>query len=140
MAESPALRRPPEPHEKIFIDDPAAACVLDFANAVYAVLLRCLVQAFGRQGERAAVMQRQYLDVAMALMHVVARAATALVTLPASPSHPGEPLLIGAAERVLMHERLQEIRDGARAAVLAAPSLHGIEAEIDILLAKLPEP
>ncbi|MGI4959523.1 MAG: ferritin-like domain-containing protein, partial [Janthinobacterium lividum] len=48
VADSPVLRQPPEPEGKVFIDHPDAAALLDFACATYGLLLRCLVQCFGR--------------------------------------------------------------------------------------------
>lgn len=35
VARNPAMRPPPSPEDRVFIDDPAAARVLDFANAQY---------------------------------------------------------------------------------------------------------
>jgi hypothetical protein len=150
VAESPVMRRPPEPDGKVFIDTPATARVLDFGNALYAVTLRCLVQAFGRQGEHASRLQRQYLDAALALMHQVSRVAMALVRMPASAGHPGlraglsftmlrsvEPFLVGPAERRLMEERLREIRDGAALPIRMAPELDGIDAALDEILERL---
>ena len=48
VADSPVLRQPPEPKGKVFVDHPVAAPLLDFACATYGLLLRCLVQCFGR--------------------------------------------------------------------------------------------
>lgn len=150
VAESPVMRRPPEPQGKIFVDHPAAARVLDFGNALYAVTLRCLVQAFGRQGEHAGRIQGRYLAAALSLMHQLARVAAALVRMPASPEHSGvmagltftmlrsvEPFLSGSSERHLMQERLREIREGAALAVQMAPQLAGIEAALDEILERL---
>jgi hypothetical protein len=58
VADSPVLRQPPEPKGKIFVDHPAAAALLDFACATYGLLLRCLVQCFGRAGDDAERSQR----------------------------------------------------------------------------------
>jgi hypothetical protein len=143
-AESPVMRRPPEPDGKIFIDAPDAAMVLDLGNALYNLLLRCLVQAFGRQGTAQAQDQRRYFDAAIPLMHAMALTASTLVEMPASASHPGtnaglsftilrsvEPLLAGPAETVLLQERVREVRDVARSAARAIPAL----APLDVSLA-----
>jgi Ferritin-like len=89
VATNPVMRRPPEPEDKVFVNEPSAARVLDFANAIYAMLLRLLVQAFGRTGGDAAKAKELHIGAAIELMHVLAKAATALASMPASPAHPG---------------------------------------------------
>lgn len=49
-AQNPVLRRPPEAEAKVYIDHPQTAVLLDFACATYGLLLRCLIQCFGRPG------------------------------------------------------------------------------------------
>jgi hypothetical protein len=145
-AESPVMRRPPEPDGKIFVDTPVAAKVLDLGNALYNLLLRCLVQAFGRQGAAQAVNQRRYFDAAFPLMHALSLAAEALVQLPASASHPGtnaglsftilrsvEPLLAGRAETLLLQERVRELRGAAASVANEVSAL----APIDQILSKV---
>jgi hypothetical protein len=149
-ADSPVMRRPPEADGKMFIESPRAARVLDFANAIYSVLLRCLVQAFGREGAQSVTEQKRYTGIAIELMHCLARAATVLVALPASPHCPGvtagmtftmlrsvEPFLQGASERVLMRERLTELRDGANAMQRAAAELVALAPRFEKLLREL---
>ena len=150
VAESPVMRRPPEADGKVFVECPEAARVLDFANAIYSVLLRGLVQGFGRQGTASVAEQKRYLGIAIELMHCLSRAATVLVTMPASPHHPGatagmtftmlrsvEPFLQGTAERILMRERLAELRDGARSLRRAAPDLVELAPRFEKLLREL---
>jgi hypothetical protein len=121
--ENPVFRRPAEPEGKTYIDEPSSAAVLDLALGAYGLLLRLLVQAFGRAGEEA---KRQLLGTAIGLMHVVATAGTELASMPASPLKPGinagmtfsmlrgvEPFPSGAAERLLIDERLQELSAAA---------------------------
>lgn len=149
-AENPVMRRPPEPDDKVFIDHPSSARVLDFANASYALLLRCLVQAFGRSGENAIEMQRQILDAAIGLMHLLAQVSSVLATLPASPEHPGvnagttftmlrsvEPLFTGPAERQLATERLHDLARGARRIANIDPSLASLEGHVNRIAASL---
>ena len=137
-AESPVMRLPPEPEDKVFVDEPGAARVLDFANAVYGLLLRFLLQAFGRE-EPSVAASRHCIDAAIDLMHVLEKVASHLVTLPASRSHPGvnagmsftmlravEPFLAGRAEEQLMSERLDELVAGARVVARLNPELAGI--------------
>ena len=128
VADNPVLRRPPEPGDKVFIDNPEAAALLDFACAAYGLLLRLLVQSFGRGGSDPSAEQKALTSAAIALMHVVARASDGLARLPASPSAPGvnagmsftmlrgvEPLLDGRVEGQLIREQLQGLAEGARA-------------------------
>ncbi len=128
VADNPVLRRPPEPGDKVFIDNPEAASLLDFACAAYGLLLRLLVQSFGRGGSDPSAEQRTLTSAAIELMHVVARASDGLARLPASPSAPGvnagmsftmlrgvEPLLDGRVEGQLIREQLQGLAEGARA-------------------------
>lgn len=148
VATNPVMRRPPEPDDKVFVDEPAAARVLDFANAVYAMLLRLLVQAFGRTGAEAAKAKAQHLGAAIGLMHILEKAAAALASLPASPDHPGtnaglsftmlrgvEPFFGGAAERALIAERLKELRGGALALAGLHPNLAGLDEPLADLVA-----
>ena len=128
VADNPVLRRPPEPGDKVFIDNPEAAALLDFACAAYGLLLRLLVQSFGRGGSDPSTEQKTLASAAIELMHVVARASDGLARLPASPSAPGvnagmsftmlrgvEPLLDGRVEEQLIREQLQGLAEGARA-------------------------
>jgi hypothetical protein len=142
-AESPVMRRPPEPEDKVFIDDPRSAPVLDLANAIYSLLLRFLLQAFGRPDESGSS-RRRYMDGAIGLMHVLAQISSALATLPASSAYPGvnagmtftmlrsvEPFFVGAVERTLVNERLAELTAGARRlAELSTPGLDGLERKL----------
>ena len=89
VATNPVMRRPPEPEDKVFVDDPQAARVLDFAHAIYALLLRLLVLAFGRTGPDWAKAKDLHIGAAIGLMHALAKAATALASMPASTSDRG---------------------------------------------------
>lgn len=123
VADSPVLRQPPEPAGKVFIDHPEAAALLDFACAAYGLLLRCLVQCFGRPSAES---QAAMMSAAIELMHVVGHAATVLARLPASRSvadvNAGmtftmlrgvEPLQPGRAEKRLLAERAQALASAA---------------------------
>jgi hypothetical protein len=122
VADSPVMRQPPEPEGKVFVDGHAAAELLDFACATYDLLLRCLVQCFGRTGGEVEGEQTTLMSSAIELMHALGAAATALARLPASDAAPGvhagmtftmlrgvEPLLPGAVEQRLLQERIDAL-------------------------------
>lgn len=146
-ATNPVMRRPPEPDDKVFVDDPSAARVLDFANAVYGQLLRFLAQAFGRPAEDGARVQKAALNAAVDLMHVLARTGSALARMPATSSGIGvnagltftmlrnvEPLMNGESEHLLTLERMRELAHGGRMAARFAPSLIGIDHSIEKIM------
>lgn len=121
-ARNPTLRRSAAPSETVFVDHPDAAALLDFACASYGLLLRCLIQCFGRTGERREAEQATLMSAAISMMHVVGDASSALVRLPASSNDPDvhagmtftmlrgvEPLLPGEAERRLLGERAADL-------------------------------
>jgi hypothetical protein len=89
VADSPVLRQPPESEGKVFVDHPDAAALLDLACAAYGLLLRCLVQCFGRNEEDAERSQIALMSAAIELMHVLGETSTALAHLPASRSENG---------------------------------------------------
>jgi hypothetical protein len=124
VADSPVLRQPPEPEGKVFIDDPAAAELLDFACATYGLLLRCLVQCFGRSVAHGKLGQKALMSAAIDLMHVLGETATDLARLPASTEAEGinagmtftmlrgvEPLLAGKVEQHVLRERVMALAD-----------------------------
>lgn len=139
VATSPVMRRPPDPRDKVFVDAAEAAKVLDAANAVYGLMLRCLAQAFGRSGSQefrsqasgnnesgSQDEQRVLLDCAIELMFAITPLAEALTALPASKQHPGVNAGItfamlrdiarmpqGTAEWVLISERVGEVAEAA---------------------------
>ncbi len=127
VATSPVLRRPPEPGDKLFVDNPEAAALLDFACATYGLLLRLLVQSFGRKGLDAASQKKKLLSAAIDLMHVVGSTSDGLTRLPASLAAPGvnagmsftmlrgvEPFLAGPIEEQLIREQMQALAERAR--------------------------
>ena len=138
-ASNPVMRRPPDPVDKVFVDDPNAARVLDFANGLYALLLRLLVQCFGRNDDCTPVL----MHAATALMHILGEVSAALTQMPASHSHPGinagmtftmlrsvAPLVVGAAELRLIVERFDALIGAAPVATRANPALAGFEGRL----------
>ncbi len=143
VADNPVLRRPPEPEDKVFIDARQAAVLLDFACAAYGLLLRLLVQCFGREPADALARQKRLFGAAIELMHVVGAASEALARLPASAADAprvnagmsftmlrGVEPLLGHAEEVLLAEQLGEL---AR----HAPAVTALPGDVAARLAKL---
>lgn len=114
---TPCSRKRPEPDDKVHVDAPEAARLLDFACASYGLLLRVLGQSFGRTGSKIESDQQALMALAFDLMHVLGSAATKLAAMPASSGdlpHAGmsftmlrgvEPLL-GSVEGALIKEQL----------------------------------
>ena len=82
------MRTPLDPHDRVMIDDPEAAPVLDLANAMYGHLLRSLAQAYGR-GPADVEDKRLHIGVALELMYMLTPIAEHLASLPAGSAHPG---------------------------------------------------
>lgn len=138
VADNPVLRRPPDGSPLVWVDDLAAASLLDFGCAAYGLLLRMLVQCFGRPDPDAVPAQKRLMDTAIALMHAVAATGAHLARLPASPGrddvHAGlsftmlravEPLLAGRAEAVLLREQLERLARGVPSH--AGSALHALD-------------
>ncbi len=122
VADNPTLWLRPALDDQVSIDHPAAAALLDFACATYGMLLRLLVQSFGRQGAARLARQERLFSAAMTLMHVLAEVSDALAQTPASATASGvnagmsftmlraiEPLLAGPTEERLLQEQLHEL-------------------------------
>jgi hypothetical protein len=147
VADSPVLRQPPEPEGKVFIDDPQAAALLDFTCATYGLLLRCLVQCFGRPAADGKAGQKALVSAAIDLMHVLGEAATALARLPASAAAGGinagmtftmlrgvETLLAGKVEQHVLRERVQALADaGSRHSDKVREALGRVSASLSSL-------
>ena len=123
-AHNPVMRRPPTPEGKVWVVDDDAAATVDLANAVYAHMLRCLIQAFGRPGPEAE--KAALIDAAIGLMFAMSPVAQHATTLPADPANSGcnagmsfatlrsmAMIPRGAAEWQMMAERLDELAAGA---------------------------
>jgi hypothetical protein len=119
-AHNPVMRRPPTPDGKVWIEAAAAAEIVDLGNAIYLHMLRCLTQAFGHAGGKAA--QSTLIDAAIDLMFALNPIAAHATTLPArdgaSDCHAGisfamtralSPLPPGRPEALMLAERFDEI-------------------------------
>ena len=149
VAENPVMRRPAAPEGKIFIDAEPAAMILDLANSVYGMLLRFLVQAYAKSSTTAAPEKERMLGAAIDLMHVLNETCKILARLPASLDHPNinagmtftmlrgvEPFIEGAAERILILERLHQLTCGAERAASAVPEVAGAAQMLRTLVAR----
>ncbi len=125
VAENPVMRHHADLSDKVYIDATPAAVLLDLGNAVYGLLLRCLVQTYAYGEETQAEAKRELMATALDLMHGLGTVAKALARLPASPERPGvnagitftmlrgiEPYIAGPIERALVRERLSELSSG----------------------------
>jgi hypothetical protein len=119
-ARNPVMRRPAENDARVWVKAEPAALHMDLGNAIYGLMLRCLVQIYSME-ERPAAQKKILLDAAFTLMHVLSRTASDLTRLPAHPDHPGvnaglsfalnrhfAPFEVGNEKR-LLSERLGEI-------------------------------
>lgn len=133
-AHNPVMRRPPTPEGRVWIEAEDAALVVDLANALYLQMLRCLTQAFGYSGGRAA--QGALIDAAIDVMFAISPTAAYATTLPAGPDSPGcnagmsfamtralAPLPMGQAEWAMLNERFGEIAMQAASLASAHPAL-----------------
>lgn len=87
VARNPVMRRPVQAAGRVHINLPEAAQVLDLANSLYGLMLRCLAQSFGRAAAEQGV-KRQMVDAAIALMQALVPIAEHLATLPANIDFP----------------------------------------------------
>ncbi len=126
VAHNPTMRPPLDAHNRVHINSPEAARVLDLANSVYGHLLRSLVQAFGR-GAGDEEGKRLFINTAIELMELLPPIGSHLASLPASPDRPGvnagvtftmlrdiARLPRGAGEKRMMAERVVELARHAR--------------------------
>jgi CDGSH-type Zn-finger protein/uncharacterized Fe-S cluster protein YjdI len=148
VAHNPVMRQPLDPHNRVFIDAPGTVHVLDFANALYTHMLRCLVQAFGR-GAGEETEKHFFVDTAIDLMELLTKVGPYLASLPASPSHPGvnagvtftmlrdvAKLPKGPSEKRIMAERVAELSKHARHLFPEGHELAGLCAELDKIMRK----
>ena len=143
VAHNPVMRKPLDPHNRIYIDAPETVHVLDLANALYGHMLRCLVQSYGR-GSGEETDKRLFLNAAIDLMEVLTLVGPYLASLPASKSHPGvnagvtftmlrdvARLPRGPSEKRMMAERVAEIAKHARHVFPEGHELAGIAESLD---------
>ncbi|HVZ99738.1 MAG TPA: ferritin-like domain-containing protein [Caulobacterales bacterium] len=85
-AHNPVLRRPPDPHGRVWLEDGEAIATVDLANAAYGLMLRLLAYAYAISGpsrEKALA-----VDLGVELMRAVYVLGERAARLPAGPSNP----------------------------------------------------
>lgn len=145
VARNPVMRRPPTPENRVFVDAPEAARLLDVGNALYNQMLRCLIQAYGRVGGAPAA-KADLVDAAIGLMGVMTPVAEALTRLPASGAHPGitagmtfatmrfyQPFIEHASEWRLLALRLRELAVGVRASADLVDGAEALAGRLDAM-------
>lgn len=138
VAQNPVMHEPMDPHNRVHINDPEAAKVLDLANSLYGHMLRCLVQSFGRSTEEAKD-KGLFLNLSRELMSVLTPVCEHLASLPAGPDAPGinagmtftmlrdiARVPSGAGEMRMMHERIVEMANQAKMIFPEGHSLDGV--------------
>src|SRR5262249_9259469 len=86
-ARNPVMRKPPTPEGKVHITAPGTAPLLDLGNAVYGLMLRCLMGVFGQPAVSHS-QRRTLYETAINLMHAIVPIAEQLARLPATTLAP----------------------------------------------------
>lgn len=116
VARNPVAARPVEGNNRVWITDPEAARALDLCNSLYNLMLRCLSQAWGREGGGEKGRRKLYVDQARRLMNALTPVGEYLASLPAGPEHPG----VNAGMSFTLTRNIARLPDGpAEARVLA---------------------
>jgi hypothetical protein len=150
-ARNPLMRKPADPAIGVHINEPGAAAVLDLGNAVYALTLRLLGQAWGGQsGARLQARCTADLEAALQLMRVLGSIGQHLCTLPARLDMPGvhaglsftmpratEPL-VESAEAVWITERLEQILLGLRLVARSQAPLLRLVPQLEAIARRYP--
>ncbi len=122
VARNPVMRQPPSPEGHVWIRQPLTSRFLDLANALYAFMLRILVQVFTLEG-RAPASKRALLETSVDTMHALSSVAETLTYLAADEALPGVrggvtfamvrslAPLDSRSETALLSERLGQIVD-----------------------------
>lgn len=145
VARNPVMRKPPMPEGRIWITHPESVQVIDFANALYGLMLRLLAQSFGRpKGQDAA--KKLALDSAIKIMHALTPVAELLTRLPANEALPGvtagisfatlrsiSPMPLGRSEWLMLSERSLELSRAAEQYGVTQPLFVDIAARLRTL-------
>ncbi len=144
-ARNPLMRKPSDPSAGLHVTEPAAAAVLDLGNAVYALTLRLLTQAWERQ-EKNSASAAAALEAAMRLMRLLGGVGEHLCSLPArigdpSGAHAGltftmpratEPL-VESAQTLWINERLAELEIGLQLVGESQPALRRLVPQLQAI-------
>ncbi len=150
VARNPVMRRPLA-DDRLHVSDPAAAPILDAANAVYSAMLRCLVAVYdtpqndaGNDGRRAAL-----LAGAFGAMKVLRQLSDVLTTLPANADAAAragvtfamlrstEGLAPGVDVVQILAQRFERIRKQLPQLALPEATARGAKEQVDTILAAL---
>ncbi|MDB5869606.1 MAG: hypothetical protein JWP96_1938 [Polaromonas sp.] len=144
---NPLMRKPADPASGVQVTHPVAAAVLDLGNALYALTLRLLAQAWGapdssptsQAGPAAAI------EAAMQMMRILGGVGQHLCSLQARPELPDvhagltftvpratEPLL-GAAESLWINERLGELLVGLKLVAASQAPLQRLVPQLEAI-------
>ncbi|MEZ5785644.1 MAG: ferritin-like domain-containing protein [Xanthobacteraceae bacterium] len=150
VARNPVMRQPIDAANRVWINDPQAARILDLANAIYGHMLRCLVQAYGRDAD-GSDNKRLLITLSRELMSVLTPVCEHLASLPANPDYPGihagmtftmlrdiARLPGGAGEMRMLSERMMEMGDQAGRLFPQGHALDGIADTIKGMASDLP--
>jgi len=145
-ATNPVLRSP-QREGRVWIEDPAAAAVVDLANSVYGLMLRLLAYAYAVPAPDAD--KTLAADLALGLMHAFVPLAELAARLPASPRAAGNAgvsfitlrdaaaLPPGPAAHRMFCERFEQLADAARQLPLPASArTQAASAVLDALAAR----
>jgi CDGSH-type Zn-finger protein/uncharacterized Fe-S cluster protein YjdI len=149
VARNPVMRRPVVKEGRVHVTSPEAAGVLDVANSLYGLMLRCLSQCYGRPAADKDI-KLMLVDVAISIMGALVPVAEHLATLPANEAFPGVNAGItftmlrdvghmphGSSERTLLAERMVEIAGRAKKLFGHGHELANTEAQLQALAKKL---
>ncbi len=142
VARNPMPTEPLDPDNQVWITDPHAAKVLDLGNSLYNMMLRFLVQGYGRDpGE--ADHKRLFVTLSREMMSLLTPVGEYLASLPAGPENPGVNagmtfsmvrdigrLPSGRGEMRMLNERLNEIADHAARTFPEGHELDSLEAAL----------
>ncbi len=147
VAHNPVMRRPPSPDGKTYVDHPEAAAALDFGNAVYGLMLRCLAQGFSDPEPKR---KKRFIDAGIDTMFALVPVAEHLTELPASPSQPNvragltfamvrdmAALPAGEGAIAVLSERFAVLGAGAAEAIKSAPLAESVAGTLGDIAAKL---
>jgi hypothetical protein len=142
-AEDPVMRRPADDLDRVWITHAPSAALLDLGNATYALMMALLAQAYGPG--IGADDRKAYVSAALALMHGISDAGSALARLPSGQSSSNAGLtfavprstgaLSPAMAARLLSERLGDLVAGA-ARVTGTPA--GLVSALHDAGAKMP--
>jgi CDGSH-type Zn-finger protein/uncharacterized Fe-S cluster protein YjdI len=83
VARNPVMRAPAEPKGRVWITHPITSRYLDLANALYAFMLKILVQIYFVE-DREQYEKHELMEISFSLMHLMAVVGESLTLLPVS--------------------------------------------------------